>query len=149
MRRSSHAFDRRSTLGVTMTPMIDVVFLLLVFFVWTASFQAIERSLPSRLLATPGSGSAAEIDPELADFERVVVRVQWRDNQPSWQVNDRPLAGLDQVRQTLAAIAAIGASVPVVIDSAPEVPLGYVIDVYDLARLEGFGEVQFAAPEEL
>lgn len=148
MRRPSYVFDRRWTLGVTMTPMIDVVFLLLVFFVWTASFHVVERSLPSRLMSAPGSGSASQIDPELADFDRVVIRLDWLGNQPTWQINDQPAAGLDQVRETLAAIAAIGTSVPVVIDSGPDVPLGHVIDVYDVARLEGFGEVQFAATEE-
>ena len=148
MRRPSYVFDRRWTLGVTMTPMIDVVFLLLVFFVWTASFHVVERSLPSRLMSAPGSGSASQIDPELADFDRVVIHLDWLGNQPTWQINDQPVAGLDQVRETLTAIAAIQASVPVVIDSGPNVPLGHVIDVYDVARLEGFGEVQFAATEE-
>ena len=148
MHRPSYLFDRRSTLSVTMTPMIDVVFLLLVFFVWTASFQVIERSLPSSLLSAPGSGAASQIDPELADFDRVVIQVDWQGGRPAWQINDRPVAALDQVRQTLAAIAAIQTRVPVVIDAGPNVPLGHVIDVYDLARLEGFGEVQFAATEE-
>ena len=148
MRRPSYVFDRRSTLGVTMTPMIDVVFLLLVFFVWTASFQVVERSLPSSLLSAPGSGAVSQIDPEQADFDRVVVRLGWQDGQPTWQINDQPAAGLAQVRELLVAIASIQASVPVVIDSGPEVPLGHVIDVYDVARLEGFGEVQFAASDE-
>ena len=34
---------------VTMTPMIDVVFLLLIFFICTASFQIVEQNLPSRI----------------------------------------------------------------------------------------------------
>ena len=41
MKRPSPYVDRRgdASMDSTMTPMIDVVFLLLVFFVWTASFQ--------------------------------------------------------------------------------------------------------------
>ena len=51
-----------------------------------------------------------------------------------------PMANL-----VLAAIASVQTQVPVLIDSGPNVPLGHVIDVYDVARLQGFGEVQFAA----
>ena len=49
----------RSTSGsgydIPMTPMIDVVFLLLVFFVWTASFQLVENRLPGAI-APPTAG---------------------------------------------------------------------------------------------
>jgi len=33
----------------------------------------------------------------------------------------------------------------VILDVAPEVPLGYAIDAYDLGRKAGFSEIQFAA----
>ena len=49
MKRPSIFNGTRRELEIKMTPMIDVVFLLLVFFVWTASFQAIEYLLPSSL----------------------------------------------------------------------------------------------------
>ena len=143
----SHVSQRTSTLGVTMTPMIDVVFLLLVFFVWTASFQAIERSLPSSLAAAPGGGTTGQIDPDLADFDRVVIGLSWENGHPVWQINGRRIGQLAELRDTLATIASIQTQVPVVIDPGPNVPLGHVIDVYDIARLEGFGEVQFAAEE--
>jgi biopolymer transport protein ExbD len=127
--------------------MIDVVFNLLVFFVWTASFQAVERSLPSTLTAPAGSGVMGQVDPDLIDFDRVVIRLRWQVDHPTWQINDRQVAQLAALRQALAAISAVR-TVPLVIDSGPDVPLGHVIDVYDAARLEGFGEVQFAATED-
>ena len=37
----------RTSLDNMMTPMIDVVFLLLIFFLTTASFQRLEKLLPS------------------------------------------------------------------------------------------------------
>ena len=40
-------FQQQST-ELSMTPMIDVVFLLMVFFVCTASFKAAELVLPTR-----------------------------------------------------------------------------------------------------
>ena len=59
-----------------MTPMIDVVFLLLVFFVWTASFQIVEQILPSEMSAQFGSDSSDQVDPPPPkDFEDVVVKI--------------------------------------------------------------------------
>jgi biopolymer transport protein ExbD len=49
-RVSSYRRQRRD-LDVKMTPMIDVVFLLLVFFLWTASFRISEQVLPSNISA--------------------------------------------------------------------------------------------------
>ena len=57
MRRKSPLVRRAGDIDIdkAMTPMIDVVFLLLVFFVWTASFQIIEHVLPSKMSAQLGS----------------------------------------------------------------------------------------------
>ena len=57
MRRPSPLVSRGSETDIdsAMTPMIDVVFLLLVFFVWTASFQIVEHVMPSELSEQIGS----------------------------------------------------------------------------------------------
>jgi biopolymer transport protein ExbD len=144
MRRPSVYTAGRRSLDVAMTPMIDVVFLLLVFFVWTASFQVMEYLLPSSLLSAAGTGLDVEADPERIDFERVVVHLSWRDNRRAWTVNRRPVESLDQVRQTLESVAAINSEIPVVLDPEVDVPIGHVIDVYDIARQVGFDIIQFA-----
>ena len=60
-----------------MTPMIDVVFLLLVFFVWTASFHAVEYLPPSSLSQKQGTGQTVNVDepPPEIEFEDIVVHV--------------------------------------------------------------------------
>lgn len=145
MRYPTSFHRREGTPEVAMTPMIDVVFMLLIFFVWTASFQVAELVLPSSLVTQSGAG-AVQLDPDLEDLDRVVVRVGWDGARPSWAVNDMPLVSLGAVRQRLATVAAIKADLPVLVDPRPEVPLGHVIDVYDLARQAGFESVQFATP---
>lgn len=149
--RRPPAFDNpRGALDVKMTPMIDVVFLLLVFFVWTASFQVVERLLPSSLSVAAAAGAAVdavEPPPEAFDFDQLVIRLLWRNNAPGWQVGETPLASLAEVRGRLAAIARVKSDAPVIIDPEPDAPLGHVIDLYDAARLEGFQQVQFAAEE--
>ena len=54
------------------------------------------------------------------------------------------LASLDLVGQRLEAVSRIKSSLPVLVDAMPDVPLGHVIDVFDLARSAGFEKVQFA-----
>lgn len=150
MQLPSSITRRRSSLELQMTPLIDVVFLLLVFFVWTASFQSPERWLPgsvSSARVTPEAGplTAREPPPPEADFERVVVRLRWSDGEVLWLVNDQPFANLSLVQQQLVTIARIAPAVPVVLHPDKQVPLGIVIDAYDAARRCGFQRVHFAA----
>ncbi len=142
MRVPTH-HDRRPA-DIAMTPMIDVVFLLLIFFVCTASFQLAEELLPTSLAVASGTSTppAVELEPEL---ERIVVRATRSGSETRWVVNERPCDTLIEVRLVLQAAAEIDLSLPVILDVAGEVPLGDMIDVYDLCRLEGFEEIQFAA----
>ena len=145
MRRPS-VFDRyRGDAELKMTPMIDVVFLLLVFFVWTASFQVVEYLLPTSVSAEVGSDDTqSEEPPPDFDFENVVVRILWDGANPSWSVNDQDTPSLAAVRQRLQVIADIKVDVPVILHPDDGVPIGDVIDVYDLSLLSGFDTVQFA-----
>ncbi len=151
MRKHSVYTERRSELDVKMTPMIDVVFLLLVFFVWTASFHVVEHILPSSVSALRGSEPADQTatPPPDGDFDDVVIRILWSDTQPAWRVNDEPMNSLAEVRASLAGIAQVKPDATVILHPEQEAPLGCVIDVYDITRIEGFEKVQFAASEEV
>lgn len=132
-----------------MTPMIDVVFLLLIFFIWTASFRIAEQRLPTSV-AMPGEASGSTINKpasEELDFERVVVRMLWENEAVRWLVNDEAQSDLAAVSQTLMAVAKIRNDLPVVVDPVEAVPLGHVIDVYDVTRQAGFEEVEFAVSQ--
>ena len=115
MRAPSIYTRERTGLDIPMTPLIDVVFQLLVFFLLTASFHAAEHLLPSSVSAPQagGAGSPTETPPPEDDFDQVVVRILWTDGQPAWQVNGQSLGGLEEVRTTLAAVARTGAVVEV------------------------------------
>ena len=134
---------RRAELNIPMTPMIDVVFLLLVFFVWTSSFQMEEMLLPSSMAATAGVGEAEviELPPEL---ETVVVTMTAKDGEVVYDVSDRRFDNVEQLQQFLASVVAIDAAVPVVVAPNDSVPLGAVVRAYDVARMVGFGKVHFA-----
>ena len=151
MRRPSIFIDRREPLDVKMTPMIDVVFLLLIFFVWTASFHVVEHILPSSVSEMTGGETVRPNDPPPpeADFHDVIVRVLWDNGRVSWRVGDELLSDLAGVESKLARIFQANAEAPVIIDPDNATPLGDVIDVYDLSRRVGFDEIQFAAAEDV
>lgn len=147
MKRSSPFIRRGSDIDIdeAMTPMIDVVFLLLVFFVWTASFQLIEQILPSNMSELSGSDPINQLEPpEPKDFDDIVVRIAWDGQAPIWKINDQLFGSVEEVKTRLTTIADIQAEAIVVLHPDPVVPLGIVIGAYDTAKLSGFSEVSFA-----
>ena len=129
--------------SVSMTPMIDVVFLLLIFFVCTASFQIPESILPSPL-EYPGTTSA-DLPPELAEPEpeRVLIAITQRDNKIQLTINGQNCPSLAKLSSLLVALASVDVTLPLWLDIAEETSLGTAVDVYDRCRLAGFERVQF------
>jgi len=138
----------RRELELKMTPMIDVIFLLLIFFVCTASFQPPEQILPTQV-SLPGA-VATELPPpeELEDLDELVVDLRWLDARPAWEINRRRYNALGEVRAVLEATQAIQPGLPVILDVGPRVPMENVINLYDLCRAVGLERVQFAASVE-
>ena len=148
VRRPPYHRDGRGRLQVKMTPMIDVIFLLLIFFVCTANFQAIEEVLPTNL-SLPGSiESDAPVDPLERDLDDVKVRILWRDGRVHWQINQRDYDRLGDVHAVLAGIARLKSDLPVILDPDGQVPMENLIDVYDLCLAVGLEKVQVAASVE-
>jgi biopolymer transport protein ExbD len=146
---SRYSGGRSRELKLELTPMIDCVFLLMIYFIWTSSFGIVEDVLPSRLSVIAGTGQTTtnQPPPPEADFDNVVVRVIHTGAEPAWTVNSTPVGSLEELRGQLAAIAGVKRDAPVILHPDPEVDLGHVIEVYDLARLAGFEKVQFAASQ--
>ena len=132
-----------------MTPMIDVIFLLLIFFVCTASFQVVEEVLPTNL-SLPGSlDIEAEIDPLEEDLDEITVKIVQRGDRAAWQINGRDYDRLEHVRAVLGAAAEIKIDLPVILDIDAEVPIEYVIDICDVCRQIGLQKVQFAVSSDV
>lgn len=141
---------REQDLDATMTPMIDVVFLLLIFFVWTSGTQMIEYILPSQLLAQQGNVASQATDPlPEQDFDSVVIRLRYDGTLPDWTINDQPMNSVGQVSNTLDTLAKINIDAPIIVHPDENVPLGYVIEIYDVSKLAGFDKVSFAVNTKL
>ena len=147
MKRQSPFLRRGSEVDMdsAMTPMIDVVFLLLVFFVWTASFVAIEQVLPSEMSSQLGEQPVDSITPPIeSDLDQVVVRIGWDEMQPSWSINREAYSDLASVNGQLQLLANAAVATPIILHPQPNVPLGYVIETYDVAKSCRFEKISFA-----
>ncbi len=71
MKLSSHKLQRGSRIELCLTAMIDVVFLLLIYFLTTSGFVKTERELDSGIRTTSSSAAAARSDLEIAVVEVV------------------------------------------------------------------------------
>lgn len=148
MRRPSPYTERRAAIDLKMTPMIDVVFLLLIYFIWSSSFGVAELLMPSDVAPeTTGAGTGPS-DPQRPlperDFEKIIVRIVSTPGGVAWRINDAPVTSVVELQGQLQPIARIKQDAPVILHPDPEVPLGDVIDVFDLCRLVKFQKVQFA-----
>jgi len=132
-----------------MTPMIDVVFLLLVFFVWTSSFELPEFDLPSAIAEPPAGGTqiANELPPTEV-FDEIVIRLLLQDANPVIELNGQRVADIAALRTRLAEIIALGVQPPVIVDPAEQITMKSAVQVYDAARAAGADRVLFAAQPE-
>lgn len=126
--------------------MIDVVFLLLIFFVWTSSFETPEFDLPGAIAEVPAAGNTANTDqpPPVEAFDEIVVRLVIRDGLTAIELSGERLASPEALRDRLSQIIAIGVQPPVIIDPEPEVTMEWTVKAYDIARSAGADRVLYA-----
>jgi biopolymer transport protein ExbD len=137
------------SMELKMTPMIDVVFLLLVFFVWTSSFELPEFDLPSAIAQPPSGGTEVRSDtPPPEAFDEIVIRLDMRDAQLVIDVGGQVFADVDALGVYLAEILSLGVQPPIIVDPADQIPMAVAVQVYDAARDAGADRVLFAAQPE-
>jgi len=127
-----------------MTPMIDVVFLLLVFFVCAAAGQVREQLLPAEMAA--GSIDSAPAEPEPRPFGEIWLFLRMQQGRVNVQLNQggTQFGDLDRLSLQLQRLAAATTDVPIILDIAPDVPLGDMITVYDTCYALEFRSIHFA-----
>ncbi|MFM9960471.1 MAG: ExbD/TolR family protein [Planctomycetaceae bacterium] len=129
--------------NTSMTPMIDVIFQLLIFFVCASAGQTVESHLPTELAA----GSVESVAPIEVErpFGEVWLRLKPRaDGVTLVELNDREYADDPSLRKTLLALAETTPEIPVILDIEGAVPLGEVVRVYDACQSAQFRQVSFA-----
>jgi len=123
---------RREEVRIEITPMVDVVFLLLIFFMISTSFvdsSAIGINLPQAATGTP-------------EGEQTEVKVYLEEN-GTIHFNEREV-NMAQLKDLLTNYSGNAAKTSFKLLADKEVRHGRVISVVDLARENGFGTLAIA-----
>jgi biopolymer transport protein ExbD len=124
---------------LNMASMIDVVFLLLIFFMCTSSFEKLENTMPSNL---PGKSADDSAPDEL--FEPVRIEVRGMAEGVLVTVDGSPCRDFDALAGKLKARRAI-ADLPVVIAGEDRVPFEYMVGALDSCYRANLRKVAFSA----
>lgn len=121
--RARNYQDRKS---MNVTPLIDVIFLLMIFFLMTINFNKTEGVLENQLPRVSGQESSE--DPQ--DYEKVRLRVKMlRDNnQMKIYLQERIVFTYDDL---LYYLDQLPRDILIIIEPANKVPYKHVIGVYN------------------
>ncbi len=131
MRRFRHTVSNENQGGIDISPLIDVVFLLLIFFIVTTVFvkeTGVEVSKPRAATSQ--------------DLERQAILIAVTAESRVWQ-GGREI-GQDGVRAVVAALLEETPDTPVIIRADAEAPTQATVQVIDSAKLAGAASVSLA-----
>ncbi len=128
---------RKRPLELSMTPMIDVVFLLLIFFMVTTSFNR-ETEIKINLPEANGVEKSAD--------KHIVLRI---DSEGIYYINNKQVVSQEMTKLKAALRQAAGddRDLPFVISADAKTPHQAVISALDAAGAIGFSRITFAVQE--
>ena len=134
MRKHSHTTDEGEE-QINLTPMLDVVFIMLIFFIVTATFV---KEVGLDVNQPEDNQPPQTVDP---DKKSIIVRISSHDN--------IYIAGRDvdirSVRANIDRLHAENPEAPVIIQPHPDSKTETMVHVMDSARLSGVQNVSLAA----
>jgi biopolymer transport protein ExbD len=137
-------FDR------TVTPMVDVVFQLLVFFVLASGGRVAEQSLSTVLSAGKVSAAETAVSSKQAVDHWIHLSRDAAKKRTVIKLGGRPYDDFAALPGALKEFVTAAGESRVILDVGGDVPLGDVIFAYDACRAARFHSINFAAsPEEV
>jgi len=125
-----------------MGAMIDVVFLLLIFFMCTTSFRPLEEILSADLPQVSSEAARRE------DYPPVRIQLSGDAEKLYITCDSKPCESFDILLLELQVRRDID-DIPVIIAGEPEVPFEYMVKARDLCEAADLTQVAFSAePEE-
>lgn len=141
--RFKRGLKSQEKVDIPMAPMIDVVFLLLIFFMCAASFKILESeigvNLPVSAQAEPDAKIPDEVIIDILSDGAIFVNEQEYDSSLS--------KDLPQLRAMLSQVAEVFKDQAVIIRGAEEVSHGRVVDVLNTCAAAKIARISFFAPE--
>jgi len=149
--RGTHA---RARLGLTITPMIDVVFQLLIYFLLTAGLIANERHLRAELPPSDdASARAAAEDPFALEREPLVIRLTRTNDRSTISLSSGLRSPRDAVELEVILRGALldtsrpqglfPVDHPIRLAPAPDVPWNDVVAAFNAVIAAGYRTVAF------
>ena len=135
--------------GDTMTPMIDVVFLLLVFFICASVGSTADKLLPAELNGDSSSSmeAVASAEPETWEHPPVQIRIEPSvagNNPIAVFLDEEPLPGINILSQRLTLLGTADPSTRIILNVNDDVEVQQFILIYDLCQKLKFENVSFA-----
>lgn len=130
--------QRRQEIEINLTPLIDVVFLLLIFFMVSTTFTKethLEVDLPEAAAATP-----------VTDVESIDILI---NAEGQYSVNGQALVNTQPstLRRAIAEIAGDARTLPLVITADATTPHQAVVTAMDVAGQLGFSQLSITTRE--
>ena len=131
--------QRRYHEGINLTPLIDVVFLLLIFFMVSTTFTR-ETRLEVEL---PEAEGQARSEPDKTVIEILI------DKEGSYAVNGNLLVNrkIDTIITALNQVSGADTSMPILITADAQAPHRSVVTVMDAAGRLGFAKLNISTQE--
>jgi biopolymer transport protein ExbD len=134
--KRSHRARPQGTFDLQLTSLIDLVFLLLTYFLFTLALTASEGVLPSKIAI--GEDPSEQLEEEPADD--VMVRIVQTGDAVQYFVDDWPIAGFAELVDRLERLPKDSL---IVIDAATAVQTEPVIRIYNQCLKLGLKRVVF------
>lgn len=147
---SSNQRAMKRDITMEFTPMIDVVFLLLIFFMCTLKFKILENKLATYLPTDKGLNTHFE---ELEPVEKIRIKLSLRGSDCICYINGKPLGLMPEVApmayKKIHQLKTASEKSPAEIDPDPRVPHKYVVSIVDECMRAKLAEITFtgALPE--
>jgi len=126
MRTSHRARSGKGNADLQVAPLIDIIFLLLTYFLFTISLSTIEGLLPSKLAL--GSDVQQSKQDLQQDEKRLIIRVVQTGRASQYFLDDIPVSDFSVVSDRLRATPS---DTLVVIDAGANVAYDHVIRLYN------------------
>jgi biopolymer transport protein ExbD len=125
--------------GLDMTPMVDVTFLLLIFFMITASFN-VQKSMPADPPEPDEEGAAATTTVEEQEQDMLIVGISDKDE---LTLDDEPIGGISALADALKAKAAgSNGEMEMTIEADPRCTIGIMVGVMDIGTTVGMQRIK-------
>ncbi len=129
-----------------MTPMIDVVFLLLVFFICASVGGTADKLLPAELQGNSGQVDVAPPKEESEEWNHpaIQIRIEPGGDGVNILLDDQPLTGTDALTERLTRLAAVDPESRIILNIHDDVQVQHFISLYDLCQSLKFRNISFA-----